>query len=55
MLLKLYIFVLQISVEIDETARSLVKTETGQREAAINNLKAEISEKEKQLKEVHMF
>ena len=31
-----------------------MKTETGKREAAINNLKAEISEKEKQLKEVHI-
>ena len=32
-----------------------MKTETGQREAAINILKAEINEKEKQLKEVHVL
>ena len=55
MLLKLYVCTLQILVGIEGTARSVVGTETGQREAAINNLKKEISEKEKQLKEVHMF
>ena len=32
-----------------------MQTETGQREAAINTLKAEINEKEKQLKEVHVL
>ena len=32
-----------------------MKKETNQREAAIDTLKAEISEKENQLKEVNMF